>query len=399
MRANYGGPIRKWLKAQAIEEIVDFGALPVFKGVTTYPCIIRIRKSNAGVPSREKKGKELGASASPREISVAEIDTLDFTDLRKYVLRKRYPVQRETLDDKGWSLSNNRTQALLAKIRAAGVPLGEYVDGKIYYGIKTGLNEAFVIDRAMRDRLIAEDPKSVEIIKPFLAGRDIKRYQPLHSDKYLIFTRHGINIKKYPAIEKHLSLYKPRLMPKPADWRGRDWPGRKPGSYKWYEKQDTIDYHDEFEKPKIIIPAIVQSASYGFDKNKFYSNDKTSIISSGDPYLLGVLNSRISDLVLHSISSTKQGGYFEYKPMYVSKIPIRPIDFSNRADKSRHDRMVNLVEQMLLAKQHLSAAKSDADKDFYQNKCAGLDRQIDALVYELYGLTPEEIRIVEGASA
>ena len=119
------------------------------------------------------------------------------------------------------------------KLKGSGVPLSEYVGGKIYYGIKTGLNEAFVIDEATRKRLIAEDAKSAELIKPFLAGRDIKRYEQPRSDKYLIFTRHGLNIDDYPAIKQYLAQFKERLTPKPKDWVGKDWKGRKPGAYEW----------------------------------------------------------------------------------------------------------------------------------------------------------------------
>ena len=94
-------------------------------------------------------------------------------------------------DDKGWSLVNEQAQALLNRLQKAGIPLGEYVKGKIFYGIKTGLNEAFVIDDEIRDRLIKEDPKSAYLIKPFLAGKDIKRYVPPDTNKHLIFIPKG----------------------------------------------------------------------------------------------------------------------------------------------------------------------------------------------------------------
>jgi adenine-specific DNA-methyltransferase len=97
--------------------------------------------------------------------------------------------------------------------------LGNYVNGKIYYGIKTGLNEAFVIDEVTKNALIKEDAKSAEIIKPFLAGRDIKRYQPPKSGRYLIFTKRGIDIEKYLAIKNHLSQFMEQLMPKPKNWK------------------------------------------------------------------------------------------------------------------------------------------------------------------------------------
>ena len=380
MRANYGKPLRQWLKQQRIEEILDFGDLPVFQ-VTTYPCIIRISKNTPEL-----------------DLNVTQVKTLEFTSLDDYVKDNKYVVKQEGLDDSGWSLADEKTQALLDKIRHVGVPLREYVNGNIYYGIKTGLNNAFVIDADTREKLIAEDAKSEELIKPFLVGRDIKRYQPLESERYLIFTRRGVGIQQYPAIKRHLLQFKERLMPKPKDWKGEKWQGRKPGSYEWYEIQDTVDYYAEFEKPKIIIPAIVKKASYVLDRKCFYSNDKTSIISSDDLYLLGILNSKVLDFVIHFISSTKRGGYFEYKPMYVQQLPIRTVNFSNPEDKNRHDRMVDLVEQMLELHERQAQTTTETDKAMLRRQIDATDQEIDNLVYELYELTEEEIAIVERSS-
>lgn len=380
MRANYGKPLRAWLKERRIEEIIDFGDLPVFESATTYPCILRI------------------GAGSPRErFDAVQVETLEYPDLTEYVKAHSYPVNQTYLDDEGWSLADEMTQALLEKIKGAGVPLGTYVGGKIYRGILTGLNEAFVIDEATRERLIAEDPRSAEVIKPFLAGRDVKRYQPLELSKYLIFTRRGINIDSYPAIGRYLKQYKEKLIPRPRDWPSdKPWLGRKAGSYQWYEVQDSIDYYLEFEKPKIIVPAIVQRGSYTYDERAFYSNDKTSIIPCTDIYLLGILNSKVADFIVHLISSTKQGGYYEYKPMYVSQIPIRTIDPSDPSDVARHDRMVALVEKMLDLNKRLAAAKAPHEKEALAGMIDATDRQIDRLVYELYGLTEEEIAVVEG---
>ena len=275
------------------------------------------------------------------------------------------------------------------------MPLGEYVKGKIYRGILTGLNEAFVIDSETRKRLIAEEPRSKELIKPFLVGRDIKRYQTPVSGKYLIFTRRGVDIKQYPAIERYLSHYKDQLMPKPKNWSGTNWKGRKPGSYKWYEIQDAVDYYSEFGKSKIIIPAIVSEASYTFDDKGFYSNDKTSIISIDDKYLLGLLNSKVLDFFMHKISSTKQGGYYEYKPMYVSQLPIRTIDFNNKKEKAMHDQIISLVDKMLDLHEKLKKTKTPHDRELIERQIKATDSQIDKLVYELYGLTEEEIRVVD----
>ncbi len=380
LRANYGEPLRRWLKARNIVEILDFGDLPVFQRATTYPCIIRLR----------------GMRKPAREFRAVRVGTLDFADLSAYVDEHAHTVAVDSLDDAGWSLADERSQALLEKIKAAGVPLGTYVEGKIYYGIKTGYNKAFVIDEVTRRRLVEEDPKSAEVIKPFLVGRDIKRYGHPSADRFLIFTRRGISIKNYPAIERYLSKHKDRLIPKPKGCSGKEWKGRKPGNYQWYEIQDTVDYFIEFEKPKIIVPAIVQRASYQYDTNAYYSNDKTTIIPTEDMYLLGVLNSKVPDYVMHNISSTKQGGYFEYKPMYLSQLPIRPINFDDPADRDRHDRMVALVERMLSLHRELAAAREPHQRTALQRQIESTDARIDALVYELYGLTDEEIAVVEG---
>lgn len=380
MRANYGKPLRAWLKERRIEEIVDFGDLPVFESATTYPCILRI------------------GAGSPRErFDAVQVETLDYPDLTEYVKAHSYQVDQTALDDGEWSLADEKTQALLLKIRAAGVPLGTYVDGKIYRGVVTGLNEAFVIDEATRERLIAADPQSAEIIKPFLAGRDVRRYQPLELNKYLIFTRRGINIEDYPAIKKHLELYKEKLIPRPRDWpSAKPWPGRKAGSYQWYEVQDSIDYYQEFEKPKIIYPNICKGPEFTYDESNNYTNQKCFIITIPDKYLLGILNSKVSYFLFNVMLPKLRGGFYEPSYVVFKDFPIYVPDNSKPADVARHDRMVALVEQMLDLNKRLAAAKAPHEKEALAGMIDATDREIDRLVYELYGLTEEEIAVVEG---
>ena len=374
MRANYGEPLRKWLKQQNLYRIVDFGDLPVFQSATTYPCILLAGKPTSG----------------NKEFEFVNVDQLQFKDLSNHLKNKIARAAKESLNDGGWNLASEDEQGLLEKLQRNGIPLGEYVKGKIYYGIKTGLNEAFVIDAETKDRLIKDDKKSEEIIKPFLAGRDIKRYQQPESDSYLIFTRRGIDIERYPAVKKYLEQFKKELMPRPKKFKGKEWPGRKPGSYKWHEIQDSIDYYQEFEKPKIIIPAIVQEGSYAWDESKFYSNDKTSIIPTTDKFLLGILNSKACNHFLKSIASTKQGGYFEYKPMYVERLPIPKAN-----DKSE---IIKHVDLLLEFNKQLATEKLPTSVEQIKTRIAHSEDRIDQLVYDLYELTPQEIKIVEGGS-
>lgn len=382
LRANYGGPLRRWLKGQHIVEIVDFGDLPVFQSATTYPCILILRKD-----------------APAATLRVTQVKSLDFANLADVVEAQSYQVTQAELDDAGWSLSPNATQAILNKMRTRGVPLGEYVDGRLFYGIKTGLNEAFVITSAIRDRLISEDARSEEIIKPFLVGRDVKRYAPLGVGRYVIFTKRGVDIDRYPAIKNYLLPFRQRLMPKPPDWKGPDWEGRKPGPYEWYEIQDTVDYFAEFEKPKIMWPGIsAEVSAFAFDPLGIYGNDNTQVIGVADHYLLGTLNSKLSRLFLMGIADAVRGGYYRLKMSYVSQIPIRRINFSDLTDVARHDRIVALVDEMLaLQREHAAAARVyDDAREGLARRIAAVDAAIDREVYALYGLTEAEIALVAG---
>jgi len=378
MRANYGQPLRAWLQEQCIEEIIDFGDLQIFQGATTYPCIIRISNN-----------------APNTSFGVTQIRTLDFQSLIDYVKENHYTVSQSDLDDKGWSLSEGQTQKLLNKLCENGLNLADYVGAEVHYGIKTGLNDVFVIDSHIRKKLIDEDPRSLELIRPFLAGREIKRYRLPLPEKYLIFTRHGVNIDEYPAIKRYLIQFKDRLMPRPKDWTSGEWLGRKPGSYQWYEIQDTVDYYLEFEKPKIMYLVFQVKPTFTFDEVGTYANNAVWIIPKSDKYLLGILNSKMGWFLISKYCTQIQRGY-QLIFKYFGKIPIHPIDFSDPADVARHDRMVALVEQMLALHKQLPQARTPHEQTALGRQIEATDRQIDALVYELYGLTEEEIGIVEG---
>jgi hypothetical protein len=381
MRANYGKPLRQWLKQQCIEEILDFGDLPVFQ-VTTYPCIIRISKH-------------------PPELAfnVSQVKTLKFISLDDYVKDNNYVVKQEILDDSGWSLADDKTQALLDKIRHVGVPLSDYVNGKIYRGVLTGFNNAFVIDADTREKLIAKDAKSEELIKPFLVGRDIKRYQPLESERYLILMPKGWTLlnsdrtkdawawleRSYPSIATHLKPFSEKAQKR-----------YDKGDF-WWELR-ACDYYEEFEKPKIIYPNICKKPEFTFDEDGWYVNQKCFIISKPDKYLLGILNSALTFFLFISVLPLLRGDFYEPSYVYVKEFPIRTIDFMDPTDKLRHDRMVELVEQMLGLHERLAKTTAETDKAMLQRQIDATDQEIDNLVYELYELTPEEIAIVEGNS-
>jgi TaqI-like C-terminal specificity domain len=163
------------------------------------------------------------------------------------------------------------------------------------YGVKTGFNLAFLIGSAARERLVAEHASANDIIRPYLRGQDIARWQSANPDLWMIFARRGIDIDAYPSVKRHLETYHARLQPRPDDWKpsrpGEKWSGRKKGTYAWYELQDAVDYWQEFSKPKIIYKVIQFYASYAFDADGRLGNDKTFIIPTEDLSLLAILNS------------------------------------------------------------------------------------------------------------
>jgi len=322
VRANYGGALRNFLTGRVrLERLVDFGDLPVFAEAVTYPLIVLTTKQ--------------APDGSP--VKYTHLEQLQPDALAASIAQGETQLSPALLGESHWSLSGADKQAIVEKMRSLSTPLGEYTGVKIYRGILTGLNEAFVIDRAARDALIAADPKSAEIIKPFLVGEDVKRYHVDYKERYVIFTKRGIDICQYPAIEKHLLQYRTRLEPKPADWNDSqqgEWQGRKPGTYKWYEIQDTVAYYEAFEKPKIIFPDIAKGCEFAFDSEGFYSTNTTYImpVDASQQYLVPLLNSSLIAFFFRTISALIRGDYLRFFTQYVTQIPIRRIAFTTPAE-------------------------------------------------------------------
>ena len=153
--------------------------------------------------------------------------------------------------------------------------------------------------------------------------------------------------------------------------------------------------------PKILVPDIADRASFALDESGEYAFTSgygitmKREVAESPKYILGLLNSTLLDFYLKNISTTMRGGFFRYFTQFVEQLPIRRIDFADRIDKGCHDKMVSLVERMLDHYKQLAAAKNPNDKTRLQREIDATDRQIDQLVYELYGLTEAEIKIVE----
>lgn len=354
MRSKYGEKLRGFLTEKStIHHAIDFGDAAVFEAIA-YPSILQIGKT---APKKKAQIKSLVWDAQQ---PLSEFSSV-FRD-------RSFSVAQKELTADGWQLASNANLRLLEKLRAAGTPLGEYVGGRFYYGIKTGFNDAFVVDRATRDRLIAEHPSSGEVLKPYLRGRDVKRWRTEPQDLWLIFTRRGIKIGEYPAIKRYLEGFKDRLIPGVPG-------GRKAGSYAWYEIQDNIAYWKEFEQPKILYQEIATDQAFTWDESGSFSNNKTFLIPGADFYLLALLNSRIIWFFLDKVASKLSGGAYAMQSIYLSQIPIP------QASAADQKAISTLVKKCLDAKGQ-NVAKWEAE--------------IDDRVARLYRLTPDEIKLIRG---
>lgn len=279
LRGGYAERLRAFLARKAtVERIVDFGHAPIFPDADAFPCIIVLRKD---VP---ESTHTVSVTLYPREELGKDV-------LASYVESHRFELPQAALGHAPWALEPPSVAALVEKIRHAGKPLGEFAGTKPYYGVKTGCNEAFLIDQATRDRLVRQDPRSAELLKKYLRGQDMDRWAAAWTGLWMIFARRGVKIDEYPAIKAHLETYREQLEPRPSDFSGSVWPGRKPGTYKWYELQDAVDYFDLFEKPKIVVHRYMFHPTFCVIEPGMFINDASAFVPTDDKWLLATLNS------------------------------------------------------------------------------------------------------------
>lgn len=285
LKTGYARPLRALFAEQTwVERVADLGhAREVFPDADVFPSLMIFRKPPADGEATSGHAS-FKACVIPRELVRAE-------DLATQVTEGGFSVPRDTLTGDPWILDPPAVGRLMAKMRGAGVPLPEYLGVEPQYGIKTGYNEAFLIDAQTRDGLIRDDPRSAEIIRPCLRGQEIDRWVPEWGGEWMIFARRGVDIDAYPAVRRHLEQHRERLEPRPEQWpREERWSGRKAGSYAWYELQDTVDYWESFERPKLVHTDIAWRPEFAFVEGPMYPLNTVYVWPTADLYVLGVLN-------------------------------------------------------------------------------------------------------------
>lgn len=319
LKAGYAEGLRRLFAEEAwIDFLADFGhAKRFFPDADVFPSVLVARR-----PDGEPAPETFHLAVIPRdEVRGAGLDAA--------VRAVSYPARRDQLTAEPWSLEPPEVAALLAKLRERGVPLAEYAGARPLYGIKTGFNEAFLIDTATKERLIREDGRAAELLKPYLRGQDIDRWLPDWAGLWMIFARRGVDIESYPSILRHLEQYRRQLEPKPDNWRpskpGAEWPGRKAGSYLWHEVQDPVEYHAEFRKPKILLRRIAFYAQVAVDHGELHVNDSALILNTTDPWIQACLNSPVAWYQMFKRFPHKKDEALALDIPYVEVFPIPPV--------------------------------------------------------------------------
>ena len=348
MRAGYGKSLRSYFLTKNPYLLIDLGP-GIFENATVDTNILIIQNA---ANNNSLKGLSLSAEAKDK-------------DLAEYVRKNAVSLPKMTKDT--WFIGNAAEQSLKEKIEQIGKPLKEW-DVKIYRGVLTGLTEAFIVDNETKERLCEEDPKSKEILKPILRGRDIKRYGYEWSGLWLIASGYDIDVPKlYPAVFNHLKQYEKKA--KKRDDQGLHW---------WNLR--SCAYYPEFEKEKVVWSDIATTPSFSILPAAFFFNNTAyMIIGRNNKYCNAILNSKIVKWFFPLITSDLGDKGQRFFKIFVENLPIPPITPSNH---NKIEQIEELVEKILKMK------KIDADT-------AALEQDIDQLVYELYELTEDEIAIVE----
>jgi len=423
-RTGSGENLRTFLGDNtAIETVVDFGDLQLFEGVTTYPAILTLTKE------------------APVDGGVLRFLTVSGElpqDLGAMFAAKATAMPRARLGSGSWQFEDDQLARLRDKIVSGRKTLGE-VYGAPLRGIVTGLNDAFVVDQDAHDRLVKQDKKSEKLLKPFLRGENIKRWRVEPEGLWLINIPKGtISIDDYPAIRDWLLPFKSDLE-------------KRATKQEWFELQQAqLAYQPKFSTEKISYGHFAQERIFAFERKGFFSNDKSYFIPDASLELLTYLNSSIAWLVISGLSPAVRGGFHEMRVQYVQQIPIPDWDKSNRTILSKlgtrcseaaerqfaieqavrrrildlappeHKKLTRKLEEWWTldfdsfrteVKRAFRAdipVRERGDWEAYLGAEAGkvkkldaeiaaAEREIDAIVYRLFDLTPEEIGLLEAS--
>ncbi|MHB8335804.1 MAG: Eco57I restriction-modification methylase domain-containing protein [Ignavibacteriaceae bacterium] len=357
IHSSYGKKTRKYLIEDTNPiKLVDFGKVKIFEAATVFVNILIFQKN---IYNQELKGCEVKSDFN-----------IDTDRILEYFAN--HSVQLNDLSENTWKIGNDLEMLINQKIEKIGKPLAKF-DVEFYAGIKTAFNPAFHIDGYIKKKLTTQDLKNKEIIKPLLRGKDIKRYHYSYQNLYLINTHNGVKeldisridvVQDYPVIYDYLKQFKNDLII------------RQDQGVHWTNLRNCA-FLEEFKKEKIVWLEISDKANYAFDdKGMYLTNSAYFLTGKNLKYLLAILNSKLSDYYFFQITAKIAGGRKRYTKQYVGQVRIPEIP------EAQQKPFVNLVDIILDAKQQV--------KD-----TTALENEIDLMVYKLYNLTYEEVKIID----
>ena len=392
--AQYGEALRALLsKGNHLAEVVHFGDQQVFAGATTYTCLLFLDKAGSS-KCRFLKVDDLSLWSSAREGTEGIIPSANITAAE-------------------WNFAVGKGAALFEKLNKIPVKLGD-VAGRIFQGIKTSADKIYIVDeierKTKRVKIFSREKDAEywvepDLFHPLIKGGDSKRYCLSRPNRLILFPyerQEGEPTElisestlkaKYPLTWVYLLDNKSYLENREdGKMRGAHWFG--------YGRTQALDV---MPLPKIFTPDIAAHSSFSLDEigDIFFTGGVAGgygILIRPEysrEYVLGFLNSKLLEWVIRQSATQMRGGYYSYESRFIRNLPIRTINFSDPTDEALHGQMVELVERMLSLNKQLTKAKITPDKTILQRQIYAADRQIDRLVYELYGLTKEEIKIVE----
>ena len=432
MLVSYGKELRKFMAKTDLQQIINFGDVQFFDEATIYVCIFVTRKP------------DLTKCQPPCEVMALSLNQKTYHgDFLNEVPNQMAAYPSETFGESEWIIQPKAHFDVLKKMQHQGIAL-KNMPITISYGIKTGYNDAFYIDEDTRERLIAEDPRSAELIMPLLRGRDIQAWFSGMDYLYMISTLPALqlDIDDYPAIKNHLLSFGFERLEQ-SGVKG----SRKKTQNKWFETQDTIAYYKEFFKPKIMYPNMTSLFPFIYDEEGFFGNDKTFMITANDEsvnlkFITAILNSKLCKLWIWYNCPELQGGTREIRKVYFENFRIPFCDnqqplaaltdlqiqqvcqlqekrsrFFRRLSENLEGVKITLalqtfdqmdfagfVAELKKQKIKLSLVQQDEWEEYFNqyrqacqelsNQIAATDSEIDQRVFDLYGLTPEERDIV-----
>ena len=375
-RAKYGADLRQYIATHTtLLQVIDFGDEAVFDALA-YPTIVLATKLAEPVAA-DQAANDVWALNWDSKNPAHQV--IDFPDV---FAAERFAVPQNELKPGGWQLEPSTKRRLLERLRKAGQPLGDYCSNRMYIGLKTGLNEAFVVTGGQRESLIKRDSKSKNMIQPFVRGKDIKRWRANHEDRYLIRIESSENVmhpwtgmEAKKAETKFAATY-----PGIHEWFNTDDRRQKlidrtdHGTYFWELR--SCAYWDEFGKEKISFPDIAIKPEFAWDTQGYLVDMTAFVVTGVDSWILAVLNSTVCYWFYDQISPQIQNGYFRFKAQYCKQIPIPS------ASIEQQETVRSLVTLFSIAAENASATSVHISRPEYE-------RLLNGLVYELF--FPEDL--------